>query len=168
MKNGFATWRSVSVINSVFASPLVLTFEFLFNQLQFKTRHIVVPMMLFLIYLSLTIFISWLIDQEPPYIGSFNLFNHDNNINWNKLIQENSNKPEMLPHILYCKDYFFSINPKYLIDGSNIEADVNQTLITIGIMLGTMIFSFLIMSSATQFSKLSDQQINELSYGRRK
>jgi len=74
----------------------------------------------------------------------------------------------MLAHIQYCKDYFFSINPKYLIDGSKIEADVNQTLITIGIMLGTMIFSFLIMSSATQFSKLSDKQINELSYGRRK
>ena len=96
------------------------------------------------------------------------MFNHENLIDWKKKNLEYLNKPQMLGHIQYCKDYFLSINPNYLDYGSNIEADVNQTLITIGIMLGTMIFSFLIMSSATQFSKLSDKEIKELSYGRRK
>ena len=88
VKHGFNTWRSVAVINQTFISPIVLIFEYTFNQLIFKTRHIVLPISAFFLYLGVASFISWLLKGEAPYPGNFSIIPFKNSIDWQKQILE--------------------------------------------------------------------------------
>lgn len=164
IKNGFATWRSVSVLNSVFLSPLVLLAEFFFNQIVFKARHILIPLALFLLYLFVSTFISFLLAYEPPYVRSFNFFDHQSTINWLDLRLATQHDMSLLGRVQYCHDYYMSISPLYEEPSQSVPADIQTTLITIGIMATSLIFGYLITSASTQFSKLSDEELVKRAY----
>jgi len=164
IKNGFATWRSVSVLNSVYLSPLVLLVEFFFNQLVFKARHILIPIAMFLLYLVVSTFISWLVDKEPPYIGSFNFFEHKNNINWFDIQWKVQHDVSQLGRVQYCRDYYLSISHLYDSPDNMVPANLASTLGTIIVMAITLIIGYVITSASTQFSKLSDEDLVNRAY----
>jgi hypothetical protein len=150
LKHGFASWRTVFTILSVFISPLALTIELLFNNLVIYARHIVLPLLCFAAYLGVAAGFSALLG-EPVYGLHLSFHSFISQFDWEDRFIEYSDRPIILQRIEYCREHFLAQSPSFLTkdDRTVIEPDWKQTCISIGIMLALVVFSHVILAVVT-------------------
>ncbi len=67
LRFNFAAWRSTVVVLSILAPPVVLIIEFVLNQIVFRAKHFILPVLSFVVYLGLGTATSALLQGEPLY-----------------------------------------------------------------------------------------------------
>ncbi|TNV77115.1 hypothetical protein FGO68_gene6063 [Halteria grandinella] len=162
LKHGFGTWRSVVIVISVYVSPLALIIEGIFNKLVIPVRHMFLPLLCFLWYLSLTQLLSSLL-QESAYglhMATVPFFN----FNWADNYAEYQYNTFALARVEHCRRYFTSVSVEFdntPADGvSKIQPNLGWSLFTGGTMFVLIMLSYLIVSAVTKYAKLTEEEAN--------
>lgn len=103
--HGFNVWRTVFAILSVFAAPIALLVELIFNDLQILIRHIVLPLLGLVVYLGLSASLSVMMG-EPIYGLHINYRSFVNKIDWTAELAKYADQPNIVPRVEYCRQHF--------------------------------------------------------------
>jgi hypothetical protein len=164
LQQGFALWRSIFSILSVFITCIVLTVELIFNDILIKIRHILLPILFFICYVGVSALQSSLM-KEPVY-GlnlSYSVFITNNALfDWPAKFAANLDNCLGLQRIQYCREYYNSISPMFLQSDSEIQPDYRKTGITLSVMGSSMILGHVLISLITKFSKTNYTGKNEM------
>ena len=89
---------------SIFVPIVVLVVEFSFNMIRVSTKHVVLVLFVFLLYLITSAVSSFALNQSV--YGSHLCFYEHKNFNWTKIMNNMSNDSWNYTMASECKNYF--------------------------------------------------------------
>lgn len=163
---GMELWRTITIILSVFISPIALIIELLFNKIPIYFVHI------FFSILSIFLYIGWtcvqsVLMKEPVYgqhlaYEAYNSTKSDANIiyfDWTYQYTKYLNSTRILSRISYCRQYYIDQNVNYIEPGNMIQPNYTKTFITLTLMVASVVLGHLILWACARFIKNNNAQI---------